>query len=106
VARECTPRTGELDAAVAAAYGWNSNISEEDAVRELLDLNLARSGAPTIPSGTAYVVGPSEFERISEVEGIQTSNSMRDALDEFEGSDWSDDERRRMALERLKQVTR
>ena len=29
-----------LDAAVAAAYGWNAEISEEDALRNLLALNL------------------------------------------------------------------
>ena len=31
-----------LDTAVAAAYGWNSDISDDDALRELLELNLAR----------------------------------------------------------------
>ena len=29
-----------LDAAVAAAYGWNADISDDDALRELLTLNL------------------------------------------------------------------
>ena len=29
-----------LDAAVAAAYGWSADISEDDALRELLELNL------------------------------------------------------------------
>ena len=33
-----------LDAAVAAAYGWNADISDDDALRELLELNLVRSG--------------------------------------------------------------
>ena len=33
-----------LDAAVAAAYGWDADISHEDALRELLELNLARGG--------------------------------------------------------------
>ena len=28
-----------LDAAVAAAYGWSANISDENALRELLELN-------------------------------------------------------------------
>jgi len=28
-----------LDAAVAAAYGWSADISDEDALRELLALN-------------------------------------------------------------------
>ncbi|MGH6979730.1 MAG: DNA methyltransferase, partial [Stellaceae bacterium] len=33
----------DLDAAVAAAYGWPADISEEDALARLLDLNRARS---------------------------------------------------------------
>ena len=33
-----------LDTAVAAAYGWNADISDDDALRELLGLNLTRSG--------------------------------------------------------------
>ena len=33
-----------LDAAVAAAYGWNSDISDDDALQKLLRLNLARGG--------------------------------------------------------------
>ena len=32
-----------LDAAVAAAYGWPKNISDDEALRELLDLNLTRA---------------------------------------------------------------
>ena len=32
-----------LDEAVAAAYGWNADISDDEALRELLELNLARS---------------------------------------------------------------
>lgn len=35
----------DLDAAVAAAYGWPADISEEDALAKLLELNLARAGA-------------------------------------------------------------
>jgi type II restriction/modification system DNA methylase subunit YeeA len=34
----------ELDRAVAAAYGWPEDISTEDALAKLLELNLARSG--------------------------------------------------------------
>lgn len=34
----------DLDAAVAAAYGWPADISEEDALAKLLALNLARAG--------------------------------------------------------------
>jgi type II restriction/modification system DNA methylase subunit YeeA len=35
----------ELDAAVAAAYGWPADISEEDALERLLDLNRERAAA-------------------------------------------------------------
>jgi len=34
----------DLDAAVAAAYGWPADISEDEALARLLDLNHARSG--------------------------------------------------------------
>jgi type II restriction/modification system DNA methylase subunit YeeA len=34
-----------LDAAVAAAYGWPANISDEDALARLLDLNRERAAA-------------------------------------------------------------
>ena len=36
----------DLDAAVAAAYGWPADISEEDALSRLLALNLERAAAP------------------------------------------------------------
>jgi hypothetical protein len=36
----------DLDAAVAAAYGWPADISEEEALARLLALNLDRSGQP------------------------------------------------------------
>ncbi|WP_203196183.1 class I SAM-dependent DNA methyltransferase [Xanthobacter dioxanivorans] len=35
----------ELDGAVAAAYGWPADISDEDALARLLELNLARAAA-------------------------------------------------------------
>lgn len=35
----------ELDEAVAAAYGWPANLSEDEILKRLLDLNLARSAA-------------------------------------------------------------
>lgn len=35
----------DLDAAVAAAYGWPADISEDEALAKLLELNLARAGA-------------------------------------------------------------
>ena len=34
----------ELDAAVAAAYGWPADISEEEALGELLKMNLGDEG--------------------------------------------------------------
>jgi hypothetical protein len=42
----------DLDAAVAAAYGWSADISEEDALAKLLRLNLERSAlaAALVPS--------------------------------------------------------
>ena len=33
-----------LDAAVVAAYGWPADISADEALRELLGLNLTRGG--------------------------------------------------------------
>jgi type II restriction/modification system DNA methylase subunit YeeA len=35
----------ELDAAVAGAYGWPADISEDDALARLLDLNRERAAA-------------------------------------------------------------
>lgn len=35
----------DLDAAVAAAYGWPADISEDEALAKLLELNLSRAGA-------------------------------------------------------------
>lgn len=35
----------ELDSAVATAYGWSNDISDEDALANLLQLNLARTGS-------------------------------------------------------------
>jgi type II restriction/modification system DNA methylase subunit YeeA len=39
----------DLDVAVAAAYGWPVDISEEDALAKLLELNLARASAAQEP---------------------------------------------------------
>jgi hypothetical protein len=33
----------KIDAAVATAYGWEADISDEDALRKLRDLNVERS---------------------------------------------------------------
>lgn len=41
---------GDLDAAVAAAYGWPEDISEEAVLEKLLDLNLARAKGTTSAS--------------------------------------------------------
>ena len=37
----------DLDAAVATAYGWPADLSEEDALARLLALNLERAQSPT-----------------------------------------------------------
>ncbi len=96
----------DLDAAVAAAYGWPADISEEDALVELLDLNLARSGVPAVRPGEPYLIGRSTFEKISEVEGLQLSDSMKQQFAEFDRRGLSDEDRHREIEERLKQVTR
>jgi type II restriction/modification system DNA methylase subunit YeeA len=42
----------ELDEAVAAAYGWPADLSDDEILRRLLDLNLARANAnPRPPAG-------------------------------------------------------
>jgi hypothetical protein len=38
-------RRQRLDAAVAATYGWPADISEEDALAQLLELNHKRAAA-------------------------------------------------------------
>ena len=35
----------ELDEAVAAAYGWPADLSDDEILRRLLDLNLAHAAA-------------------------------------------------------------
>jgi len=42
----------DLDAAVAAAYGWPVDISEEDALARLVALNLKRSSQGTTADDT------------------------------------------------------
>ena len=39
-----------LDAAVAAAYGWSADITDDDALRELLQLNEAPLRRATEPA--------------------------------------------------------
>jgi type II restriction/modification system DNA methylase subunit YeeA len=50
----------DLDAAVAAAYGWPVDISDEDALARLLELNLARVAAGPIFSGARTDSGEEE----------------------------------------------
>ena len=40
-----------LDAAVATAYGWSADIADDDALRELLQLNEDSSGQPSSITG-------------------------------------------------------
>jgi type II restriction/modification system DNA methylase subunit YeeA len=42
----------ELDAAVAAAYGWSEDVSDQEVLEALLTLNFERSEAPSATKGT------------------------------------------------------
>jgi len=94
----------DLDAAVAAAYGWPTDISDEDALQELLSLNLSRSGVPTVDENSGYLISPELVEVANTAEGIRLSSSLREALSELPESD--DQKDWGMMRERLKQVTR
>ena len=96
----------ELDTAVAIAYGWTQNISDEEALTELFSLNVARSGVTTVPPGKSHVIGRSSFEKINEVEGLRLSELMKRAFREFDREDQTEEERRRSIKQRLKQITR
>jgi type II restriction/modification system DNA methylase subunit YeeA len=96
----------DLDEAVAAAYGWPSSISDDDALTELLSLNVARSGVIPVAPGKSHVIGRSSFEKINEVEGLKLSESMKDAFREFDREGQTKEERRRSIKRRLKQITR
>jgi len=54
---------GDLDAAVARAYGWSVDISEADALARLLDLNQSRAAAQEQRPQRARRVGPEELRR-------------------------------------------
>jgi type II restriction/modification system DNA methylase subunit YeeA len=95
----------DLDAVVAAAYGWPTEIAEEDFLRELIDLNLARSGVPNSPEDKPYVVSRATYEKVSEVEGIRLSGSAKEAVRELDLENQTDKERRRRIVKRLKQTT-
>ncbi len=120
----------DLDAAVAAAYGWPADISEEDALAKLLELNLqraateqasaltsvrgkadnlggGRSKAPKSsrgrPGGTkSTIIGREAFAKISAVEGIVMSEDAKKAFAEFDRQKLSPVERRRAIVARFK----
>lgn len=109
----------DLDAAVAAAYGWPADISEEDALAKLLELNLSRAGVDARPAGNADddVDEPetrpkksskrarltrAEFAKISDVEGLRLSDEMKQAFGDFESEGLSGDQRRAAIIDRFK----
>jgi type II restriction/modification system DNA methylase subunit YeeA len=55
----------DLDAAVAAAYGWPADISDDDALARLLELNHLRSSTPQPPISE----GPQKVQRSKEAGG-------------------------------------
>ncbi|QQN63529.1 class I SAM-dependent DNA methyltransferase [Bradyrhizobium diazoefficiens] len=93
-----------LDAAVAAAYGWSTGISDEYALRELISLNLSRGGTPNVPEGKPYTVDTEAFDKISEVEGVHLSESMRRTFSELDAEGGSEKHRRKRLAQRLKQI--
>ena len=105
----------DLDAAAAAAYGWPAEISEEDALGKLLDLNLARSGTakPTeqepdeeVPdTNGAPALGRETFAKISEVEGIRLSNEAKQTFADFDARGLPAAARRRAIIGRFKPAT-
>jgi hypothetical protein len=96
----------DLDEAVALAYGWSTDISEEDFLRELLDLNLSRGGFAAMPPDKPYIIDDSTFEKINEVEGLRLSESMKRELDQINQQELSADERRASFIGRLRMITR
>lgn len=102
----------DLDAAVAAAYGWPADISEEDALAKLLALNLERASVQQAPAGRAdppepkvsddRVIGRDRFAKISAVEGIQLDDEMKRAFEEFDRQGLSPEERRKAIIRRFK----
>jgi type II restriction/modification system DNA methylase subunit YeeA len=96
----------DLDNAVATAYGWPTDISSEEFLRELLDLNFARSGAQSTSPKMPFVIGLPAFEKFSEVEGIRLSESTKQALSELDIENRSKKERRRIIARQVKQTTR
>ncbi len=89
----------DLDRAVSAAYGWSVDISAEDALQELLDLNLARAGTAGATANKSYAIGSEAFEKINEVEGIFFSEPMKDVLNNS-----NIDQDRNAIVRRLRQI--
>jgi hypothetical protein len=101
----------DLDATVAAAYGWPADISEEDALAKLLELNLQRAAAQTESAPSTKKrkkAEPSprltreEFAKISEVEGIRLTDDMKAAFADFDARKLTPEERRREIVRRFK----
>lgn len=121
----------DLDAAVAAAYRWSADISEEDALAKLLELNLQRAAkeqeareqtsvtrterGSTNSAGDGesrgkkaknrkqpLTIGREAFAKISEVEGVRLSEEAKEAFAEFDRRKLSPDERRRAIIARFK----
>jgi type II restriction/modification system DNA methylase subunit YeeA len=110
----------DLDAAVATAYGWPADISEEDALAKLLGLNLSRAGAEaasgrdkdkngdedTSEQAKAPRLTREEFAKISEVEGLRLSEPMKQAFADFDRRGLSPEERRQAIIDRFKQTAK
>jgi type II restriction/modification system DNA methylase subunit YeeA len=102
----------DLDAAVAAAYGWPADIPEEDALAKLLALNLARAGTsePVKDSveeqatEASEVLGRETFGKISEVEGMPLTDDMKEAFADFDAQGLPHEERRRAIIGRFKRA--
>jgi len=108
----------DLDAAVAAAYGWPADISEEDALAKLLELNLARASAatsraedeggeddPESSSDEGVRLTRAEFAKISEVEGLRLSDEMKEAFADFDRLKLTPEQRRQAIIDRFKRAT-
>ncbi|MEA2889199.1 MAG: hypothetical protein QOD11_3559 [Bradyrhizobium sp.] len=110
----------ELDAAVAAAYGWPADFAEEDALAKLLELNLSRAGVEAAPGRDKDEDGDEdtpeqinaprltreEFAKISEVEGLRLSDPMQQAFADFDRRGLSPKERRQAIIDRFKQTAK
>ena len=104
----------KLDAAVAAAYGWPADISDENALAKLLELNLARAGASQPAQADADaeapvaakqpVLGREQFAKISEVEGIALTEDMKKTIADFDRRKLSPEERRRAIITQFKRA--